>query len=76
MYAEIAQLVEQLSRNQQVVGSSPIFGTIKYLSEHNICSIIGNPISVHEVGFFNAPKRRSINENQNKKTRVSKGNSR
>ncbi len=26
--AEIAQLVEQLSRNQQVVGSSPIFGTI------------------------------------------------
>ncbi len=28
MSAEIAQLVEQLSRNQQVVGSSPIFGTI------------------------------------------------
>ena len=27
IYAEIAQLVEQLSRNQQVVGSSPIFGT-------------------------------------------------
>ena len=26
--AEIAQLVEQLSRNQQVVGSIPIFGTI------------------------------------------------
>lgn len=25
--AEIAQLVEQLSRNQQVVGSIPIFGT-------------------------------------------------
>ena len=28
MRAEIAQVVEQLSRNQQVVGSSPIFGTI------------------------------------------------
>ena len=28
IYAEVAQLVEQLSRNQQVVGSSPIFGTI------------------------------------------------
>ena len=26
--AEIAQSVEQLSRNQQVVGSIPIFGTI------------------------------------------------
>jgi hypothetical protein len=26
--AEIAQVVEQLSRNQQVAGSSPVFGTI------------------------------------------------
>jgi hypothetical protein len=26
--AEIAQLVEQVIRNDQVVGSSPIFGTI------------------------------------------------
>ena len=29
MCAEIAQLVEQVIRNDQVVGSSPIFGTIK-----------------------------------------------
>ena len=28
--AEIAQSVEQLSRNQQVVGSIPIFGTILF----------------------------------------------
>jgi hypothetical protein len=27
MQAEVAQLVEQLIRNQQVVGSSPIFGS-------------------------------------------------
>jgi hypothetical protein len=26
--AEVAQLVEQLIRNQQVVGSTPIFGSI------------------------------------------------
>ncbi len=26
--AEVAQLVEQLIRNQQVIGSSPIFGSI------------------------------------------------
>ncbi len=26
--AEVAQLVEQLIRNEQVVGSSPIFGSI------------------------------------------------
>ena len=28
-HAEVAQLVEQLIRNQQVVGSSPTFGSIK-----------------------------------------------
>jgi hypothetical protein len=27
-HAEVAQLVEQLIRNQQVIGSSPIFGSI------------------------------------------------
>lgn len=27
--AEVAQLVEQLIRNEQVVGSSPIFGSIR-----------------------------------------------
>ena len=27
--AEVAQLVEQLIRNQQVIGSSPIFGSIQ-----------------------------------------------
>lgn len=29
MYAEIAQLVEQLPRKEQVAGSSPVFSTIK-----------------------------------------------
>ena len=29
--AEVAQLVEQLIRNQQVIGSSPIFGSIRIL---------------------------------------------
>ncbi len=29
--AEVAQLVEQLIRNQQVVGSSPTFGSILFL---------------------------------------------
>ena len=28
--AEVAQLVEQLIRNQQVIGSSPIFGSIEF----------------------------------------------
>src|SRR5208337_1694852 len=28
--AEVAQLVEQLIRNQQVIGSSPIFGSIDF----------------------------------------------
>ena len=28
--AEVAQLVEQLIRNQQVVGSSPTFGSTKF----------------------------------------------
>jgi hypothetical protein len=28
IYAEVAQLVEQLIRNQQVTGSNPVFGSI------------------------------------------------
>ena len=28
--AEVAQLVEQLIRNQQVIGSSPIFGSMDF----------------------------------------------
>ena len=32
-HAEIAQLVEQLPRKEQVVGSSPIFSTISKLFE-------------------------------------------
>jgi hypothetical protein len=42
--AEVAQLVEQLIRNQQVVGSTPIFGSIpnssneEFLPQHvNVC---------------------------------------
>ena len=30
--ADVAQLVEQLIRNQQVIGSSPIVGSIQHLS--------------------------------------------
>lgn len=30
MCAEIAQMVEQVIRNDQVVGSNPIFGTILF----------------------------------------------
>lgn len=40
--AEIAQLVEQLSRNQQVVGSIPIFGTI-FIYKHIDIKIIIEP---------------------------------
>lgn len=38
--AEIAQLVEQPSRNRQVVGSSPIFGTIQSKNRNNIVPVI------------------------------------
>ena len=31
IYADVAQLAEQLICNQQVIGSSPIIGFIKYL---------------------------------------------
>ena len=30
-YADVAQLAEQLICNQQVIGSSPIIGSIKYI---------------------------------------------
>ena len=29
-YAEVAQLVEQLTRNEQVAGSIPVFGSKSY----------------------------------------------
>ena len=32
-HAELAQLVEQCIRNAEVEGSSPLFGTISYLSQ-------------------------------------------
>ncbi len=32
IYAEVAQLVEQLICNQQVAGSSPIFGSLEVKS--------------------------------------------
>ena len=34
--AEVAQLVEQLIRNQQVVGSSPTFGSILFDNLHGL----------------------------------------
>jgi hypothetical protein len=36
--AEVAQLVEQLIRNQQVVGSSPTFGSILQQHKKIACS--------------------------------------
>ena len=37
--ADVAQLVEQLIRNEQVTGSSPAIGSISYLL-HRTCAII------------------------------------
>jgi hypothetical protein len=35
--AEVAQLVEQLIRNQQVTGSSPVFGSLKGVAAEKRC---------------------------------------
>jgi hypothetical protein len=47
--AEVAQLVEQLIRNQQVVGSTPIFGSIPFAKLRiagRAASLSGEAVSV------------------------------
>ena len=59
LQAEVAQLVEQLIRNQQVVGSSPTFGSIFTRGKGNVIPewlpIKGKPFFVVQNGAV-APK--------------------
>ena len=51
--AEVAQLVEQLIRNQQVTGSSPVFGSIHNLLTISLLLAVSSPGS--SAFFFAAP---------------------
>ena len=54
----MAQLVEQLNRNQQVGGSSPSCSTMKKLCEPKKVRFRGTLLQYNEVGFYDALKRR------------------
>ncbi len=45
--AEIAQLVEQLIRNQQVGGSIPLLGTISLVLRHSLLTLAPGPPPCH-----------------------------
>jgi hypothetical protein len=45
--ADVAQLVEQLIRNQQVIGSSPIVGSIRRFSSKRFLSLF-----LHRVSYL------------------------
>ena len=59
--AEVAQLVEQLIRNQQVIGSSPIFGSISFPPPAHLPvqfpagSVRIEPRFVHFLSVFHKP---------------------
>lgn len=60
LHAAMAQLVEQLNRNQQVGGSSPSCSTMKVSSEPTRFVFLIIFISDFNKGYINIPKNCSI----------------
>jgi hypothetical protein len=51
LQAEVAQLVEQLIRNQQVVGSTPIFGSIPLQEKKSYRSMWASAWRLRSIPF-------------------------
>ena len=58
MYADVAQLAEQLICNQQVIGSSPIIGLHQTVNLNDVC---WKTVKLHMGGFPSGQRGQTVN---------------
>ena len=58
IYADVAQLAEQLICNQQVIGSSPIIGLHQTVNLNDVC---WETVKLHMGGFPSGQRGQTVN---------------